>query len=188
MDRKSRGPEVTWTGSHVDRKSRGPEVTWTGSHVDRKSRGQEVTWTGSHVDRKSRGPEVTWTGSHVDRKSRGPEVTWTGRHVDRKARGPEGKWTGRHVDRKARGRTLMRSRPTSLSKQYRQRRYGDARGSATYQKSIKVRLMQDIVLRLSNQGVRVAGGESGSFNVDVGLRQRSALSPYLFLTLMDVGY
>ena len=75
MDRKSRGPEVTWTGSHVDRKSRGPEVTWTGSHVDRKSRGPEVTWTGSHVDRKSRGPEVTRTGSHADRKSRGPEVT-----------------------------------------------------------------------------------------------------------------
>ena len=91
MDRKSRGPEVTWTGSHVDRKSRGPEVTWTGSHVDRKSRGPEVTWTGSHVDRKSRGPEVTWTGSHVDRshvdrKSRGQEVTWTGvrRHTMRR--------------------------------------------------------------------------------------------------------
>ena len=69
--------------SHVDRKSRGPEVTWTGSLVDRKSRGPEVTWTGSHVDRKSRGPEVTWTGSHVDRKSRGPEVTWTGSHAHR---------------------------------------------------------------------------------------------------------
>ena len=68
----SRGPEVTWTGSHVDRKSRGPEVTWTGSHVDRKSRGPEVTRrTGSHVDRKSRGPEVTLTGNHVHRKSRG---------------------------------------------------------------------------------------------------------------------
>ena len=86
MDRKSRGPEVTWTGIHVDRKSRGPEVTRIGSHVDRKSRGPEVTWTGSHVDRKSRGPEVTWTGSHVDRKSRGPEVTWTGirRHTMRR--------------------------------------------------------------------------------------------------------
>ena len=76
-----RGPEVTWTGSHVDRKSRGPEVTWTGSHVDRKSRGPEVTWTGSHVDRKSRGPEVTWTGGHADRRSRGPEVTRTGSHA-----------------------------------------------------------------------------------------------------------
>ena len=106
MDRKSRGPEVTWTGSHVDRKSRGPEVTWTGSHVDRKSRGPEVTWTGSHVDRKSRGPEVTWTGSHVDRKSRGPEVTWTGSHVDRKSRGPEVTWTGSHVDRKSRGQEV----------------------------------------------------------------------------------
>ena len=74
----SRGPEVTWTGSHVDRKSCGAEVTWSGSHaVDRKSRGgPEVTRrTGCHVDRKSRGPEVTCTGSHVDRKSRGPEVT-----------------------------------------------------------------------------------------------------------------
>ena len=36
MTAKSRGPEVTWTGSHVDRKPRGPEATWTGSHVDRK--------------------------------------------------------------------------------------------------------------------------------------------------------
>ena len=71
---------------HVDRKSRGPEVTWTGSHMDRKSRGQEVTWAGSHVDRKSRGPEVTWTGSHVDRKSRGQEITWTGNHVDRRSK------------------------------------------------------------------------------------------------------
>ena len=78
-DRKSRGPEVTWTGSHVDRKSRGPEVTWTGSHVDRKSRGPEVTWTGSHVDRTSRGSDVTWTGG-VGKKQRchldevGPDV------------------------------------------------------------------------------------------------------------------
>ena len=45
----------------MDRKSRGPEVTWTGSHVDRKSRGQEVTWTGSHVDRKQR----QITGHHL---------------------------------------------------------------------------------------------------------------------------
>ena len=74
--RKSRGPKVMWTGSHVGRKSHGPEVTWTRSHVDLKSRGPGVTWTGSHVDRMSRGSEVTWTGSHVDRKSRGPEVTW----------------------------------------------------------------------------------------------------------------
>ena len=98
----SRGPEVTWTGSHVDRKSRGPEVTWTGSHVDRKSRGgPEVTRrTGSHAaDRKSRGQEITWTGSHVDRKSRGQEVTWTGSHVDRKSRGQEVTWTGRHAHR-----------------------------------------------------------------------------------------
>ena len=48
-----------------------------------------------------------------------------------------------------------------------------------------VKLKQDIVLRLSNQGARVAGGESNIFNVDVGLHQRSALSPYLFLILMD---
>ena len=33
---------------------------------------------------------------------------------------------------------------------------------------------------------RSAAGESGSFNVDVGLHQGSALSPYLFLILMDV--
>ena len=71
MNRKSRGPEVAWTGSRVDRKSRGPEVEWTGSRVDRKSRGPEVAWTGSRVVRKSRGPEVTWSGSHVVRKSRG---------------------------------------------------------------------------------------------------------------------
>ena len=82
-DRKSRGPEVTRTGSHADRKSRGPDVTRTGSHADRKSRGQEVTRTGCHADRKSRGPEVTRTGSHADRKSRGPEVTRTGSHADR---------------------------------------------------------------------------------------------------------
>ena len=119
----SRGPEVTWTGSHVDRKSRGPTVTLTGSHVDRKScggpevtrrtgshaadrksrGGPEVTRrTGSHAaDRKSRGgPEVTRrTGSHVHQKSRGPEVTCTGSHVDRKSRGPEVTWTGRHAHR-----------------------------------------------------------------------------------------
>ena len=49
-----------------------------------------------------------------------------------------------------------------------------------------VKLIQDIVLRLSNQGVRVAGGESNMFNVDVGLHQWSAFSPYLFLIHMDV--
>ena len=45
-----------------------------------------------------------------------------------------------------------------------------------------VNLMQDIVLRLANQGTRVARGESNIFDV---LHQRSALSPYLFLILMD---
>ena len=34
--------------------------------------------------------------------------------------------------------------------------------------------------------VRSAAGESGSFNVDVGLHQGTALSPYLFLILTDV--
>ena len=34
--------------------------------------------------------------------------------------------------------------------------------------------------------VRSAAGESNRFNVDVGLHQGSALSPYLFLILMDV--
>ena len=34
--------------------------------------------------------------------------------------------------------------------------------------------------------VRSVAGESDSFNVDVGLNQGSALSPYLFLILMDV--
>ena len=46
MYRKSRGPEVTWTGSHVDRKSRGPEVTRTGSHVAR-----DITEDGRDVKR-----------------------------------------------------------------------------------------------------------------------------------------
>ena len=35
--------------------------------------------------------------------------------------------------------------------------------------------------------MRSAAGESSSFNVDVGLHQESALSPYLFLILMDVA-
>ena len=34
--------------------------------------------------------------------------------------------------------------------------------------------------------MRSAAGESDSFNVDVGLHQGSALSPYLFLILVDV--
>ena len=34
--------------------------------------------------------------------------------------------------------------------------------------------------------VRTVAGESSKFNVDVGLHQGSALSPYLFLILMDV--
>ena len=34
--------------------------------------------------------------------------------------------------------------------------------------------------------VRRAAGESGSFNVDVGLHKGSVLSPYLFIILMDV--
>ena len=46
-------------------------------------------------------------------------------------------------------------------------------------------LMQDIALRLAIQGTRVARGESNIFDVDVGLHQRSALSPYLFLILID---
>ena len=48
-----------------------------------------------------------------------------------------------------------------------------------------VKLIQDMYRGCQTQ-VRSAAGESGSFNVDVGLHQGSALSPYLFLILMDV--
>ena len=48
-----------------------------------------------------------------------------------------------------------------------------------------VKLIQDMY-RGCQTKVRSAAGESGSFNVDVGLHQGSALSPYLFLILMDV--
>ena len=48
-----------------------------------------------------------------------------------------------------------------------------------------VKLIQDMY-RGCQTKVRSAAGESGSFNVDVGLHKGSALSPYLFLILMDV--
>ena len=48
-----------------------------------------------------------------------------------------------------------------------------------------VKLIQDMY-RGCQTRVRSAAGESGSFNVDVGLDQGSALIPYLFLILMDV--
>ena len=48
-----------------------------------------------------------------------------------------------------------------------------------------VKLIQDMH-RGCQTNVRSAAGESDSFNVDVGLHQGSALSPYLFLILMDV--
>ena len=48
-----------------------------------------------------------------------------------------------------------------------------------------VKLIQDMH-RGCQTKVRSAAGESGSFNADVGLHQGSALSPYLFLILMDV--
>ena len=48
-----------------------------------------------------------------------------------------------------------------------------------------VKLIQDNELRLRNQDAQIAGGESNIFNVDVRLRQRSALSQSLFLILMD---
>ena len=48
-----------------------------------------------------------------------------------------------------------------------------------------VKLIRDMY-RGCQTKVRSAAAESGSFNVDVGLHQGSALSPYLFLILMDV--
>ena len=48
-----------------------------------------------------------------------------------------------------------------------------------------VKLIQDMY-RGCQTKVGSAAGETGSFNVDVGLHQGSALSPYLFLILMDV--
>ena len=48
-----------------------------------------------------------------------------------------------------------------------------------------VKLIQDMY-RGCKTKVRSAAGESGRFIVDVGLYQGSALSPYLFLILMDV--
>ena len=47
-----------------------------------------------------------------------------------------------------------------------------------------VKLIQDMY-RGCQTNLRMAAGESDSFNVDVGLHQGSALSPYLFLILMD---
>ena len=49
-----------------------------------------------------------------------------------------------------------------------------------------VKLIQDMY-RVYQTKVRSAESESGSFNVEVGLHQRSALRPHLFLILMAVS-
>ena len=48
-----------------------------------------------------------------------------------------------------------------------------------------VNLVQDMYTGCRTK-VRTVAGESSKFNVEVGLHQGSALSPYLFLILMDV--
>ena len=48
-----------------------------------------------------------------------------------------------------------------------------------------VKLVQDMYTGCRTK-VRTVAGESSKFNVEVGLHQGSALSPYLFLILMDV--
>ena len=48
-----------------------------------------------------------------------------------------------------------------------------------------VKLVQDMYTGCRTN-VRTVAGESSKFNVEVGLHQGSALSPYLFLILMDV--
>ena len=49
-----------------------------------------------------------------------------------------------------------------------------------------VKLVQDMYTGCRTK-VRTVAGESSKFNVEVGLHQGSALSPYLFLILMDVS-
>ena len=48
-----------------------------------------------------------------------------------------------------------------------------------------VKLVQDMYIGCRTK-VRTVAGERSKFNVEVGLHQGSALSPYLFLILMDV--